>query len=701
MDSEQLASVFWKRVMLSTARSLVVASLPGTLFLLLLWGLSVSASRAHLHPGQVKIEAMSSSQAASGHWYVSSLGNDSNSCSVSTAPCRRIQDALDKATVGDTVNVAEGTYTDSVGTVAQIIQDVRLLGGWDDSFSLRDPVAHPAVLDAQGKGPVVVISGPVGLDPISPVVEGFVLTNGNGTGVAGCIAPGAEGCGGGIFGANTTPYILNNVISDNVATSKGTGYGGGIFLQGAFEAGTIEGNIIVRNKATISSTAVISGWGGGICLYYNAPMVYDNLIQDNIASAARGWGYGGGVLLYRSTSQVISNVVVNNIASTAATGERSGWGGGISVFVVLNDGSSIIDNVVRDNTASLAGHGWGGGIQVASSNVLVSGNRIIGNVAGASTDRGDGGGIYARYGTWTIRDNQILSNTATTMGTGFGGGCQLEYGNVIFEQNLVAGNTSTLGDYNGWGGGINLLGCDGSVVRRNTIRDNLASLGRAGYGGGVSVRFGPLTLEGNYILNNRATGSDTSSGRGGGVAIDRSDPVTLTNNVIVYNHAQTEGGGVYAFGDVYERGILPSHAVLIHNTLAENSRAGSGEGVYVSQYATASLTNNIIVSHSYGIYCSTDSSRATADYTLFYGNRVADTGGVVISRGVITGAAHFVAPTDEDFHIGPASAALDSGTSTHVVSDIDGDVRPTGKQVDVGADERCVKIHLPLLIKSN
>ena len=672
MDWQQLSPLRWRRATASLPRLLLAIGISTTLLLLLLWGLFAPAYHA-----------------ASGNWYVSPQGDDGNSCSSGTAPCRRVQAALDKAAIGDTVNVAQGTYTDGAGTVAQITQDVTLQGGWNVSFTIRDPVAYPTVLDAQDGGPVIVISGPTSPDPISPKIEGFVLTNGNGTGVADCIASGAGGCGGGIFGSNTTPYILDNVITNNVATTSGEGFGGGIYLQGALPGGMIEGNTIVSNMATISSTTAISGWGGGICLYYIPALVYDNLIQDNVASASKGWGYGGGILLYRSAGQVISNVVAHNVASTIATSARSGYGGGISVHSWRGDEIPILDNELRDNVASQAGYGWGGGINIDSSNVLISGNRIIANIAGTSTDTGCGGGIHGRHASLTIRDNHILSNTATTAGMGYGGGCQLEYGDMVFEHNLVAGNTATEGTNAGYGGGINVLRCDGDdIVRYNTIRDNVASLGGMGCGGGLSVMYGSLTIEGNHVLNNQATGNDTSSSWGGGVRVDRATAVTFTNNIIAFNQARTGGGGVHVFGN----DATPlTHATLIHNTLAENALVGAGEGIYVAQYATVSLTNNIVVSHSYGIFCDAAPSAATAHYNLFHGNYEADTAGAVTSSHAITGAPHFVAPAGGNFHIQPTSAALDSGTETCVNSDVDRDSRPIGDQVDVGADEMGVR----------
>ena len=468
MELQQPLSLRRRRVVALALRLSFVIILPVAFLILLLTSLSAPCARADAEI-----------------WYVSPLGDDDNSCHSDDAPCRTLQAALDQASGNATINVAQGVYTDDAGTVARIVRDVTLRGGWDLSFTVQDPATYSTVLDAQWGGPVVVIRGPTVFDPISPRVEGFVLTHGNGTGVAGCAPPGDVGCGGGVFGTNATPYIVNNRIYNNVAAVRGEGFGGGIHLQGEFSGGIIQGNTIVSNVAAISSTAFISGWGGGICLYDIVVEIYDNHIQDNVASATLGWGYGGGVVLYRSASRVISNVIADNIATTTALGDLSGWGGGVSVVQTGGEQVSIVANEIRANIASLTGHGWGGGIQIGNSNVWVSENQIVSNVSGMSLDRGDGGGIYGRYGAWTIQDNVIMSNTAATLGMAFGGGCQLEHGEVILERNLIAGNTAARGTRNGLGGGVNMLRCHGSVVRNNIFRANVASLGGIGYGGGI------------------------------------------------------------------------------------------------------------------------------------------------------------------------------------------------------------------------
>src|SRR5687767_11971525 len=61
---------------------------------------------------------------AAGPWFVSNLGNDGNDCLTSTSACLTIDGAIGKASSGDTINVAAGTYSGDVN----VNKSVTLLG---------------------------------------------------------------------------------------------------------------------------------------------------------------------------------------------------------------------------------------------------------------------------------------------------------------------------------------------------------------------------------------------------------------------------------------------------------------------------------------------------------------------------------------------------------------------------------------------
>lgn len=105
------------------------------------------------------------------------------------------------------------------------------------------------------------------------------------------------------------------------------------------------------------------------------------------------------------------------------------------------------------------------------------------------------------------------------------------------------------------------------------------------------------------------------------------------------------------------------------------------------------LTNNIIVSHSVGISV-TAGSTATIEGTLWGSGEWANDIDIVnvggsISLGAVNLHAEpgFVDPESGNYHITPASAAVDAGVATALASDIDGEARPFGAGPDIGADE--------------
>ena len=100
-----------------------------------------------------------------------------------------IQDAVDAAADGDTIKVAEGTYTGvherttpasyegpaNLRQMVYLTKTVTIQGGYAmDDWTTPDLVAHPTVLDAQGLGRVVLIAG-----EHTPAIKSLRLTGGD------------------------------------------------------------------------------------------------------------------------------------------------------------------------------------------------------------------------------------------------------------------------------------------------------------------------------------------------------------------------------------------------------------------------------------------------------------------------------------------------------------------------------------------
>lgn len=183
------------------------------------------------------------SYADGGVRYVAPGGTDLSDCKSIANVCRTVQHAIDVADSGDTIWVAQGTYTSTGLSVITVTKTITLYGGWDGATAgVRDPETYPTVLDGEGQRRVVYISGSV-----SPTVDGFIITRGNAS-----HAPLAyRGLGGGICNLGATSVIANNVITNNVAYT-GTdqyGVGGGIYFYAPSSA-VITGNQVLSNVAS-------------------------------------------------------------------------------------------------------------------------------------------------------------------------------------------------------------------------------------------------------------------------------------------------------------------------------------------------------------------------------------------------------------------------------------------------------------------
>ena len=355
---------------------------------------------------------------------------------------------------GDTVEVAECTY----------VENVYFLGKSINLVSESGPGG--TIIDGNGFGSVVYFGSGEGLDSI---LDGFTIRNGSAS------------SGGGIYCADASPTIRNNVIEGNAA-----GYGGG----GLFclrSSPRVENNIFSMNEASL---------GGGIgCDESSAPEVTGCTIDGNTGLIGGGLYCGNG-----SAPSVTVNAISNNSATQ---------GGG--VYCDLSD-PTLQGNNIAGNTAD-----YGAGIEILDASPQITGNAIIGNIAAVT-----GGGINCDQDTGVtspeIASNLIQGNDAVNGGgiSGFGA-------SPTIMRNTISGNSA------GTGGGIRDISNE-SLIQGNVILDNTASIGA-----GLYVASSLTTLVNNNIIGNIATGT------GGGIACSEASP-EITHNTITDNAADIGGG---------------------------------------------------------------------------------------------------------------------------------------------------------------
>ncbi len=421
-----------------------------------------------------------------------------------------INAAMAAAVAGDTVQVRDGKYAESVALESGVV----LLGGYDGSFTTRNPTANRTMIYGGGVSSPIT-SGP-GVDAAASV-DGFVLTGAGGVpGAAVSITGGAPvvrnneisgnilgGIAGGIYITNgSTARIQDNRILDNVTQ----GSGGGIRTDES--SPTIVGNTIERNVSRHS--------GGGIHAVGGGPAITQNVLRENRA----GDGGGGGAHLQdtNSSTSISGNDFLDN---------RAEYGAG----VLMKDGSraSYTDNDFSGNVAAVAGGGLaifsrceatlvsnrftnciaetnhGGGIYVFDAEVDVTGSDPTGPAPDASfvgcTAKLNGGGFYAFESTGVLSGVRFQNCTADSSG----GGVHVARCLYTISENLVVDCTALEAGGIGvlFNGGPPLLQCQ---VLSNTIY-GCAATGGSQFGGGMTAmgngQDNVALIAGNLITHTR------------------------------------------------------------------------------------------------------------------------------------------------------------------------------------------------------
>lgn len=337
-----------------------------------------------------------------------------------------------------------------------------------------------------------------------------------------------------------------------------------------------------------------------------------------------------------------------------------------------------------------------GRVMVVSGTIsaTIEGLRLTGgdatSLGGPWPWRDSGGGLYVNNATATISDCAIYGNVASTTREGYGGGVFIVSLNTnTLNGNSLQGNTGSAAD-RGVGGGL-ALWCP-AALSDNVVQGNTASTVDDGSGGGLVVFQGPATLRANAFISNTAASNAAAVGRGGGLLLGDCRRFTLTNNLLVDNHANAAGGGLFVEG-------LEDHSegVCLHTTIAHNR--GCGQGVFVRDDATVVFTNTIIAGHETVGITVTQRSSVRLQATLWYEN------GMNVAGPVLTGTVNlyddpsFVDPSGWDYHLAASSPAIDAGVDAGVTTDMDGEPRPFGSGYDLGADEFTSDVYLPIVLK--
>ena len=274
-------------------------------------------------------------------WYVSTTGDNSNTCLSPDLPCKTMNAAINKASNGDVINITDETFYFSgyhwESEVVLINKNIELSGGWNATFTNQD--GYTTVDGVNAKRGITISSG------VSTSINYFMVINGKAYG------------GGGI--SNQGSATLNNLIIHNNETMTTYG-GGGVSNEDTI---TINNSFIYNNKAAyngggiyadsdsvtyINQSAIYSNeaqTGGGVTVsgYSNQLIIHNSTITNNVADKGGGLDLGSNTTLYNVT-------IANNHAESE--------GGG--TYIASYGSLTIFNSIFSNNTTNLGFDNCGG-----------------------------------------------------------------------------------------------------------------------------------------------------------------------------------------------------------------------------------------------------------------------------------------------------------------------------------------------------
>jgi hypothetical protein len=586
-------------------------------------------------------------------------------------PSGTIQAAIDGANDGDLILIPAGTYDELV----ILWKEVQLQGAGAPSV-LINAVKAPGEKLQQWRDKVtgLVEGGQVSLLPNQNIVfdpqnnEPGLLDTAEGPGV---MVLGKARNSGVPFWGNPNDEIPNARI-DGISIT-GSDIGGGIVVNGYARSLEIANNKVFSNAGLYAGGIRIGhpALGEGPVDSWNRTLeIHDNHIAENGGRQAGA----GGIAVFTGANgyRIEDNYICGNFTL--------GVGGGIG-HMGLSPNGQIVDNQILFNQAfnqqpavecagggiGIAGESVAGELTPGSGTVIVDGNRIQGNLAGA----GDGGGVYlarvsgqdvagapADRSQWHRIDlfNNIVVNNVSGLA---GGGIALsDVAYSRFLHNTVAHNDSTATAADAFLGDPNMSEPQpAGIVSRGHSAALADILLNAGENGPEWQDYSRPRLVNNIVYQNRSFYWDTQA------------------NVSDINGAPI--GGLLPdpdFPDFWDLGVL----------------GGSGEQAPIyslltdaTGYAATNVTGDPAFLSS---YFNGDSSLAIMpeNKTPIATAAAVDEGGNFID------VRFWPLSPVGDYHIGEGSAAIDAAVDRTGVSylavDYDDETRP-GDASDIGADE--------------
>jgi parallel beta-helix repeat protein len=319
-----------------------------------------------------------------------------------------IQDAINKASTGDTILVYSGVYNENVVV--------------DKSVTLKG-IGYP-VVDAERSGSVITLTG----DSIT--FEGFNVTNSEGS-RSDTLMGGVE------RGAGIKVSSSNNIITDNTASNNDYG----IYLYNS-NNNTITGNMASNNYDGI----------------YLSSSSHNNITGNNVSNNNRN-----GIYLLTSCNNTITDNPFNCNNRNGIRLESSSNNNTIAGNTFVNDGLAIdspYQNTVEDNTVNAKPLVYLK--DVSNYKIEDAGQVILINCSNITVENLDLSNISVGIELWGTVDSTISNNTVSNNEA-----CSILL--AFSSNNTITGNTvSSNNEY----GGIFLWSSSNNNITGNTVCNN-------------------------------------------------------------------------------------------------------------------------------------------------------------------------------------------------------------------------------------
>ena len=295
----------------------------------------------------------------------------------------------------------------------------------------------------------------------------------------------------------------------------------------------------------------------------------------------------GGLLTIKNSSNfsgdahvIINRATLNMSGGYVAGGKDACWGGGIfSENGTVNMSGGVIAANYGTNGGGLCVKGG----SFTMTGGVISGNETTGNATTGNWDTGLGGGVFAQDTTVTISGGYITNNRESSkceqngFGCHGGGGIATRGGSITMQGGFVTGNYSQEAGGGMYVGHYNYGNPAAFVMTGSIVAGNVAEQSE---GGGIRISGktnGTIQASGKvYITNNRT--NSTFDWGGGGIFVQESGNLNITNALITSNSAGGFGGGVGACPTGETMVVHNDGAAIYRNTANGTTMSGGGNG---------------------------------------------------------------------------------------------------------------------------